>query len=184
MAEWVQQQPWQICGISAPRPRASLAKANKHEHAPEVERDPLRHDKVRLSAKVKTLEREAAQRARAPGRRGRWRARRPRRGGGGAAGTRFLSAGAQVWHVPAEAALGHMSVIAMSLRMAVPQSQEAVEAATVARDAAKVATTHDQLVHQYPPPAAVRRWIPPAGRRSRAPRAPLAGALLKGGGMT
>ena len=75
MAEWVQEQQkhktrW-VRAMSAETVQrdveAPVAKANEDKRAAEVERDALRRDKERLTAKVKTLEREAAQRARATG---------------------------------------------------------------------------------------------------------------------
>ena len=43
-----------------------LAKANNDRRAAEVECDALRRDKLRLSAQAKTLERDVAERAKAP----------------------------------------------------------------------------------------------------------------------
>ena len=95
---------------------AHLAKANEDRQAAKVEGDTLCRNKERLTTKVKTLEREAAHRARAPG----GRAPGPRvvglaggpmaglGGGGNTAGTRFLLAGVQAWHAQAEAAVGQM----------------------------------------------------------------------------
>ena len=65
--------------------------------AAEVERDALRRDKERLSTKVKTLEREAAQQARGPG------ARHPdrrRRGSHGVLGmhAQLCSSPCYLWH--------------------------------------------------------------------------------------
>ena len=56
---------------------------------------------------------------------------------------------------------------------------------SVAPDAPKVSPALEEVRRQYPPTASRRRpWTPPLWRRwgSRAPRAPLAGALLQGGG--
>ena len=88
--------------------------------------DALCRDKEHLTAKVKTLEQEAAQRARAPGGRAPGRMAQgeaegptPERGGApNAAGTRFFLAGAQAWHAQAEAAAGQMLADATGLRIA------------------------------------------------------------------
>ena len=56
---------------------------------------------------------------------------------------------------------------------------------STAPDAPKVSAAVEEVRRQYPPEGSRRRpWTPPLWRRwgSRAPRAPLAGALLKGGG--
>ena len=126
-----------------------------------MERDALRRDKAHLTAKVKTLEWEAAQQARtaggnAPGSTAEGAAEGPtaEKGGGApnAAGTRFLLAGAQAWHVQAEAAARQMSDAATGLRMALPPSKAQVEVATVEPDLAKLTAAHDELAQQYPPP--------------------------------
>ena len=93
---------------------------------------PFAATRRRLIAKVKTLEREAAHQARSLGgpghldrrRRGRRRALRPRGwgGGGNAADTRLLLAGAQAWHAQTEAAAGQMSAISTGLCIALLQS--------------------------------------------------------------
>ena len=68
MAQWLQQQqqqsePWQVRAFSAEATvkdmEQRLAQAHKDKWAAEVECDSLRRDKERLTAKVKTLEREA-----------------------------------------------------------------------------------------------------------------------------
>ena len=123
MAKWMEHQQqqlgtWQVHAISAEAAQhdweAHLAKANEDRRAAEAQRDALRRHKERLTTKVKTLERDAAQRAKAPGGRvtrptaeGEVEGSTTKRGGGGsAAGTRFLLAGAQAWHSQAEAAAG------------------------------------------------------------------------------
>ena len=79
-----------------------------------------------------------------------------------------------------------MSAVATGLCMALLQSGQRVKVWTVAPDLARVAAAHDQLAQQYPPPPTAsrrRRWTPTSWRRrSRAPKAPLAGVVLQGGG--
>ena len=123
--EWVEQQQqratWEVCAISAEAAQrdleARLAKANEDRRAAEVERDALCRDKDRLTTKVKILEREVAQRARAPGGKapgptaeGEAQGPTAERGVGApnATGARFLLAGAQAWPAQAEAAAGQM----------------------------------------------------------------------------
>ena len=121
VAQWQQQQqqqqsePWQVRAISTEATvrdmEQRLAEANEEKRAAEVERDALRRDKEHLTAKVKTLEREAqrAKGGRALGPTAEGEPEGPtaeRAVGGGApnpAGTRFLLAGAQAWHAQAEA---------------------------------------------------------------------------------
>ena len=64
-------------------------------------------------------------------------------------------------------------------------SGKQVDVDSVAPDAPKVTAAMEEVSHQYPPHRLKRRpWTPPLWRRwgSRAPGAPLAGALLQGGG--
>ena len=62
---------WQVGAINADAVQrdvdARLAKANEEGQAAEVERDMLHRDKECLTTRVRTLEREAVQRARAKG---------------------------------------------------------------------------------------------------------------------
>ena len=147
-----------------------------------------------LATKVKTLERDvatsrkakpAAQPAEAVERAEGAEAPAPPgdKGGASAAGVRYLLAGAQAWHAQAEACAGKMSAVSTGLRMAMMASGQQVDVDSVAPDAPKVTAAMED---PPPPPTASRRrpWTPPLWRRwgSRAPRAPLAGALLQGGG--
>ena len=135
-----------------------LAQAHEDKQAAEVERDSLRRGKERLTAEVKTLEREA-QRARggkALGPKAEGEAKSPtaeRVGGGGGnpAGTRFL-AGVHAWHAQAKAAHGPISAVAKGLRMVLLQGNMEMEVWTVAADLGKVQQSHVQLVQQSPPP--------------------------------
>ena len=110
MDEWVEQQQqqratWEVRAISADTTqrdlKARLDKANEDHRAAETERDALRRDKDRLTAKSTVLEREAPRR-RAPGGKapgptaeGEPEGPTPERGVGApnAAGARFLVAG-------------------------------------------------------------------------------------------
>ena len=58
--------PRDQCGGCAAHPEARLGKANKDRLAAVVERDALHRNNERFATKVKTLEREAAQQAKAP----------------------------------------------------------------------------------------------------------------------
>ena len=98
------------------------------------------------------------------------------RGGASAAGVRYLLAGAQAWHAQAEACAGQVSAVSTGLRMAMMASGQQVNVDNVAPDAPKVTAAMEDVRRQYPPHRLWRRW------RSRAPRAPVAGALLPGGG--
>ena len=154
-------------------------------------------ERDRLATKVKTLERDvatsrrakpAAQPAEAVERAEGAETPAPPgdKGGATAAGVRYLLAGAQPWHAQAEACAGQMSAVSTGLRMAIMASGKQVDVDSVAPDAPKVTAAMEEVRRQYPPPTASRRrpWTPPLWRRwtSRAPRAPLAGALLPGGG--
>ena len=79
-----------------------------------------------------------------------------------------------------------MSAVSTGLRMAMMASGQQADVDSVAPDAPKVSAELEDVRRKYPPPTASRRrpWTPPLWRwwRSRAPRAPLAGALLQGGG--
>ena len=79
-----------------------------------------------------------------------------------------------------------MSAVATGLWMALLTSGQAVEVAHVAPDVARVTAAHDELGQQNPrahPASGQQRWTPVSSRQwSRAPRAPLAGALVQGGG--
>ena len=98
-------------------------------------------------------------------------------GGASAAGVRYLLAGAQAWHAQAEACAGRMSAVSTGLRMVMMASGKQVDVDSVAPDAPKVTAAMEEMRRQYPPHRLTwRRW------RSRAPRAPLARALLPGGG--
>ena len=68
------------------------------------------------------------------------------------AGTRFLLAVAQAWHVQAEAVHGQMSAVATGLPMALLQKQMDMEVGRVAPDLANVPAAHNQLMQQPPPP--------------------------------
>ena len=108
-------------------------------------------------------------------------------GGGSAAGVRYLLACAQAWHAQAEVCAGQMSAVSTGLRMAMFGSGKHVDVESVAPDAPRVSAALEEVRREYPPPPTASRrrpWTPPLWRRrgSRAPRIPLAGALLKGGG--
>ena len=78
-----------------------------------------------------------------------------------------------------------MLAVSTGLRMAMMASGQQADVDSVAPDAPKVSAALVEVLRQYPATASRRRlWTPPLWRRwgSRAPRAPLAGALLKGGG--
>ena len=109
---------WEVRAISAEAAQrdleASLSKANEDRRAAEMELAAIRRDKVRLAARVKTLERELAAARRAPG------GRAPGRTGKGEpeslaaergvgapnpSGVSYVLAGSQAWHAHGEAAL-------------------------------------------------------------------------------
>ena len=73
------------------------------------------------------------------------------RGGGKAAGVRYLLAGAQAWHAQAEACAGQMSAVSTGLRMAMLGSGQQVDVDTVAPDAPKVTAAMEEVRRQYPP---------------------------------
>ena len=73
------------------------------------------------------------------------------RGGGSAAGVRYLLAGAQAWHAQAEACAGQMSVVSTGLRMAMMASGKQVDVDSVAPDAPKVTAAMEEVRRQYPP---------------------------------
>ena len=108
------------------------------------------------------------------------------KGGASAAGVRYLLAGAQAWHAQAEACAGQMSAVSTGLRMAMMASGKQVDVDSVAPDAPKVTAAMEEVRRQYPPHRLTSAAMDPSFvesvARSRAPRAPLAGALLQGGG--
>ena len=73
------------------------------------------------------------------------------RGGGSAAGVRYLLAGAQAWHAQAEACAGQMSAVSTGLRMAMLGSGQQVDVDSVAPDAPKVTAAMEEVRLQYPP---------------------------------
>ena len=75
---------------------------------------------------------------------------RGRGGGGNAAGVRYLLAGAQAWHVWAEACARHMSM-STGLRTAMLASGQQVEVDTMAPDMARVSAARQDVGRQYPP---------------------------------
>ena len=74
------------------------------------------------------------------------------KGGGTAAGVRYLLAGAQAWHAQAEACTGQMSAVSTGLRMAMLGSGQQVDVDSVAPDAPKVTAAMEEVRLQYPPP--------------------------------
>ena len=201
MQEWVDQQragAWEARAISAEAANrdleACLSRANEDRRDSESRLADITKERDRLATKVKTLERDlatldkpkpAAQPAEAVERPEGAEAPPGDKGGGSAAGVWYLPAGAQAWHAQAEACAGHMSAVSTGLRMAMMASGKQVDVDSVAPDAPKVTAALEEVRRQYPPTASRRRpWTPPLWRRwgSRAPRAPLAGALLQGGG--
>ena len=201
--EWVDQQragAWEARAISAEAANrdleARLSRANEDRRDCESRLADVTKERDRPASKVKTLERDvatlrkakpAAQPAEAVERAEGAEASAPPgdTGGASAAGVRYLLAGAQAWHAQAEACAGQMSAVSTGLRMAMLGSGQQVDVDSVAPDAPKVTTAMEEVRRQYPPTASRRRpWTPLLWRRwrSRAPRAPLAGALLPGGG--
>ena len=195
--EWVDQQragAWEARAISAEAANRDLEARLRDCESRLAD---VTRERDRLATKVKTPERDvatlrkakpAAQPAEAVERAEGAEAPAPPgdRGGGSAAGVRYLLAGAQAWHAQAEACAGQVSAVSTGLRMAMMASGQQVNVDNVAPDAPKVTAAMEDVRRQYPPPTASRRrpWTPPLWRRwrSRAPRAPLAGALLPGGG--
>ena len=119
-------------------------------------------ERDRLATKVKTLERDvatlrkakpAAQPAEAVERAEGAEAAAPPgdRGGASAAGVRYLLAGAQAWHVQAEACAGQMSAVSTGLRMAMMASGQQVDVDSVAPDAPEVTAAMEEVRRQYPP---------------------------------
>ena len=208
--EWVeQQQLLQRAGASEARAisaeaanrdlEARLSRANEDRQAVKSRLADVTKELDRLLARVKTLERDlgtARKAAGAPAKppaqvgQGAEGAEAPpgERVGGAAnvAGVRYLLAGAQAWHAQAEACAGQMSAVSCGLRMALMASGQQADVDSVAPDAPRVSATLEDVRRQYPPPTASRQWpwTPPSLRRwwSRAPRALLVGALLRGGG--
>ena len=203
LQEWVDQQragAWEARAISAEAANRDLEA--RRSRAKEDRRDcesrlaDFTKERDRLATKVKTLERDvatsrrakpAAQPAQAVERAEGAEAPAPQgdKGGASAAGVRYLLAGAQARHAQAEACAGQMSAVSTGLRMAMMASGKQVDVDSVAPDAPKVTVQWRKCAGSTPPTASRRRpWTPPLWRRwrSRAPRAPLAGALLPGGG--
>ena len=152
-------------------------------------------ERDRLATKVKTLERElatlrkakpAAQPAEAVERPEGAEAPPGDKGGASAAGVRYLLAGAQAWHAQAEACAGQMSAVSTGLRMAMMASGKQVNVDSVAPDAPKVTAAGGSAPAVPPPPPHVGGHGPllcGGGGGVELPcRAPLAGALLQGGG--
>ena len=136
-----------------------LAQAHQDKRAAEVERDSVRCNKEQLTAKVNTMEGEARRakggRAPKPTPEGEAKSRRVESvvwgwGGGGAqpAGTRFVLAGALVWHAHDEAA---RTDVRRRHRPAHDAKLE-VEVGMVAPNLGNVEQAHLQLVERYPPP--------------------------------
>ena len=201
--EWVDQQragAWEARAMSAEAANrdleARLSRANEDRRDCESRLADVTKERDRLATKVKTLERyvatlrrakQAAQPAEAVERAEGAEAPTPPgdRGGASAAGVRYLLAGAQAWHAQAEACAGQMSAVSTGLRMGMLGSGQQVHVDSVAPNAPKATAAMEEVRRQYHPTASRRRpWTPPLWRRwrSRAPRAPLAGALLPGGG--
>ena len=199
--EWPDQQraaAWEARAISAEAANrvleARLSRANEDRRDSESRLADVTKERDRLATKVKTLEcdvatlrkaKPAAQPAEAVERAEGAEAPPGDKGGASAAGVRYLLAGAQAWHAQAEACAGQMLAVSTGLRMAMLGSGQQVDADSVASDAPKVTAAIEEVRRQYPPTASRRRpWTPPLWRRwgSRAPTAPLAGALLQGGG--
>ena len=203
--QWVDQQragAWEARAISAEAANrdleARLSRANEDRRDSESRLADVTKECDRLATKVKTLERDlatlrkakpAAQPAEAVERPEGAEAPPGDKGRASAASVRYLLAGAQAWHAQAEACGGQMSAVPTGLRMAMMASGKQVDVDSVAPDAPKVTAALDQVRRQYPPPPTASRrrpWTPPLWRRwgSRAPRSPLAGALLhRGGGV-
>ena len=203
--EWEDQQragAWEARAISAEAANrdleACLSRAKEDRQDCKSRLADVTKERDRLATKVRTLERDvatlrkakpAAQPAEAVERGEGAEAPAPPgdRGLASAAGVRYLLAGAQAWHAQAEACAGQMSAVPTGLRMAMMPSGKQVDVDSLAPDAPKVTAAMEEVRQQYPPPTASRRrpLTPPLWRRctSRAPRAPLAGALLPGGGL-
>ena len=136
--EWVDQQragAWEARAISAEAANrhleARLSRANEDRRDSESRLADVTKEHDRLATKVKTLERDvatlrkakpAAQPTEAVERAEGAEAPPGDRGGGSAAGVRYLLAGAQAWHARAEACAGQMSAVSTGVRMAMMAS--------------------------------------------------------------
>ena len=165
--EWVDQQragAWEARAISAEAANrdleARLSRANEDRRDSESRLADVTKERERLAAKVKTLERDvatlrkakpAAQPSEAVERAEGAEAPPGDKGGGSAAGVRYLLAGAQAWHAQAEACAGHMSAVSTGLRMAMLGSGQQVDVDSPAPDAPKVTAAMEEVRRQYPP---------------------------------
>ena len=149
MAQWVEQQQKQRATWKV---RETGRKATECDLEAEVEADAVPRDKDRLTTKVKTLEREAAQRATAPRRRapgpmveeeaGGWTAERGP-GAPNAACARFLLAVAQAWRAQARAAADRCRLLPRACAWPCCRACPSVEVSIVAPDLAKFIAAHD-----------------------------------------
>ena len=169
MQEWVDKQragPWEARAISAEAANrdleACLSRVHEDRRDCELRLADVTKERDRLATKVRTLERDvatlgkakpAAQPAEAVERAEGAEAPAPPgdRGGGSAAGVRYLLAGAQAWHAHAEACAGQMSAVSTGLRMAMMASGQQVDVDSVAPDAPKVTAAMEEVRRQYPP---------------------------------
>ena len=167
--EWVDQQragAWEARGISTEASNrdleAHLSRANEDRRDCESRLADVTKERARLANKVKTLERDvaplhrakpAAQPAEAVERAEGAEAPAPPgdKGGGSAAGVRYLLAGSQARHAQAEACAGQMSAVSTGLRMAMMASGKQVDVDSVAPDAPKVSAAIEEVRRQYPP---------------------------------
>ena len=76
---------------------------------------------------------------------------RGRRGGGSAAGVRYLLAGAHAWHAEAEVCAGWMLAVSTGLRVAMMASGHQADVDTVAPAAPMVSAALEDVRWQYPP---------------------------------
>ena len=174
--------------------------ANEDRRGSETELAAVRYDKDRLASEVKTLEATWRRRARPQGTGHgdrHWRVSlraqvlRGQVGGGRGIPPAFVTFWPARRHgIPsAEAAAAQMSAVATGLRMAPLARGQAVQAATCAPDLSWSLPPRRSRAGSTPPPptaSCYRRWKPLSsrqwGRAPRAPLAPLAGAVLQGGG--
>ena len=173
--EWGEQQhqlhragAWEARAVSAEAANRDLegrlSRANEDRRAAESRLADVTKERDRLVTRVKTLERDlgtarmaAGAPAKPPAQTGEGveGAEGPSgeraRGGGDAAGVRYLMAGAQACHAHAEACAGQMSVVSTGLRMAMMTTGQQADVDTVAPDALMVSAAMKDVRRQYTP---------------------------------